>query len=74
MQTNRYLLKLFEEVFKETGKYELDFQFYANNVYGTKQFMDAFSFVSDDVASIFIENDVNDPVGFSYYQTLKSIN
>ena len=36
--------------------------------------MDAFSFVSDDVASIFIENDENDPVGFSYYETLRIIN
>lgn len=59
-RTDQYVNYIFRRVQRDTKKNEINFQYYAEKLYRDKDFTEAFEFITEGVANMFISNRIKD--------------
>lgn len=72
-RTDDYVERVFSKVKKETGKNYIDFAYYAEKIFFDQEFIDAFEFITEGVANMFIAGQKFGEDSNILYKVLKSI-
>ena len=76
-RTDQYVNYIFRKVKKDSKKNYIDFLYYAEKLYCDKDFTEAFEFITEGVANMFISDRINDlqsDDSLILYKVLKEIN